>query len=129
MNRELIGRLPIIIRLNDINNDRVVLKDILLNSDESKLIYIINAISNMGIEIINLDEAVDFMVEAAIKRNIGARGLISSTIKTFLKIFYEIGNSPETYGQIIIGKNIVNDNNDFILVPKSAKKRVLTAEE
>ena len=44
----------------------------------------------------------------------------------FLKIFYEISNNKGKYEKVIIGKNIVNDNCDFVLVPKKVKKKVKT---
>ena len=45
-------------------------------------------------------------------------------IDIFLEIFYNVANSPGTYSEIIIGKNILNDNKDFKLIKKSSKKRV-----
>ena len=52
--RELAGRLPVIIELNDLNNNKEVLKDILINSDESLFTMLVNALNNEGIEIFTL---------------------------------------------------------------------------
>ena len=39
-----------------------------------------------------------------------------------------IANNPEKYESVIIGKNIINDNNDFELIPKKVKKKVKKTE-
>ena len=122
--RELAGRLPIIIELNDLNKNKEVLKDILLNSDESIFRMLIDAINSEGIEIDNLDDIIDLIVEDAISHKIGARGLNNPARNVFLKIFYEIGNNPGKYNKVIIGNNIVKDNSDFELKTKKVKKRI-----
>ncbi len=123
---ELVGRLPVIIELNDLNNNREVLKDILLNSDESLFTIIVKTLSDEGIEIENLDEVIDLIIDNAMSKRIGARGLISPIRNMFLRIFYEINNNKGKYDKVILGKNIVNDNCDFVLVPKKVKKKVKT---
>ena len=124
--KELVGRLPVIIELNDLNNRKDILKDILLNSNESLFAIIVKTLNEEGIEIENIDEVIDLIVDNAISKKIGARGLISPIRSMFLKIFYEINNNKGKYEKVIIGKNIVNDNKDFILVPKKVKKKVKT---
>lgn len=126
--RELVGRLPVIIELNDINDKKDILKDILLNSDESLFTRLVEALNSKGIAVSNLDDVIDFIIDDAVNKKLGARGLISPTRNAFLRIFYEIGNNPEKYDSVIVGKNIVSDNNDFELVPKKVKKRVKEAE-
>lgn len=124
--RELAGRLPVIIKLNELSRDN--LKDILLNSDESKLRVVIESIASLGITIENLDIIVDGLVDEAINAKIGARGLTKSVMNIFLKIFEDLGNNPGKYERIILGDNILKDNTDYKLVPKKVKKRVKTAE-
>ena len=128
--RELAGRLPVIIQLNDLNNNKAVLKDILLNSDESGLYQIIESLHSIGIEIENIDNVVDNLVENAIKRQIGARGLIGSSMNMFLKVFKEIGNNPNKYNKLIIGGNIIDNPNDFELLTtkKKTKKKINTIQ-
>ena len=124
--RELAGRLPIIIQLNDLNKNKEILKDILLNSNESLFTMLVNALKKEDIEVENLDEVTNLIVDNAISKKIGARGLISPIRNMFLKIFYEINNNKGKYSKVILGKNIVNDNSDFILVPKKVKKKIKT---
>jgi len=124
--RELAGRLPVIIKLNELSREN--LKDILLNSDESKLRSVIESISSLGIEIENLDTIVNGLVDEAIAAKIGARGLTKSVMNIFLKIFEDLGNNPDKYEKIILGANILKDNGDYKLIPKKVKKKVKTAE-
>ena len=123
--RELAGRLPVIIKLNELSREN--LKDILLNSDESKLRAVIESIASLGITIDNLDLIVNGLVDEAINAKIGARGLTKSVMNIFLKIFEELGNNPDKYERIILGANILKDNTDFKLIPKKIKRRTKTA--
>ena len=121
--RELVGRLPVIIKLNDLNNRPDVLKDILINSDESLLTSMLNTLNTEGIEVEGLDNVIDSIVNNAISKKIGARGLFGPTRAIFLKVFYEIANNPGKYNKIIFGSNIMNDHRDFELIPKKAKTK------
>ena len=119
---ELIGRLPMIVQLNNLKRED--LKNILLSSDESLFTILVNTINKEGIKIENLDETIDFIIDNALNKKIGARGLISPIRNMFLRIFYEINNNKGKYEKVILGNNIVNDNRDFILIPKKVKKKV-----
>ena len=121
---ELIGRLPVVVQLNKLEREH--LKDILLNSSESLFTTLVTTLNNEGIEIENLDETIDLIVDNAMSKNIGARGLIGPIRNMFIKIFYEVGNNKDKYEKVILRSNIVNDNSDFILVPKKVKKKVKT---
>ena len=126
--RELVGRLPVIIKLNDINKNREILKDILLKSDESLLTIMLKTLDQEGIEVEGLDNAIDSIIDGAIEKGIGARGLFGPTRNIFLKVFYEINNNPGKYEKIIFGNNIMNDHRDFVLVPKKAKVKTKKQE-
>ena len=128
--RELIGRLPIAIQLNNLNEKKPILKDILLKASNSVFMAHVNDLkNNRGITIENWDEVIDILVDNAAANKIGARGLISPVVRMFDKIYYEIDNNPDKYEKIIIGKNIVEDNTDFVLVPKKVKARTRTKNE
>ena len=126
--RELVGRLPVIVELNDINDKKDILKDILLNSDESLFTGLVESLNSLGLTVDNLYDVIDCIIDDAITKKLGARGLIGPTRNIFLKVFYEIANNPEKYESVIIGKNIINDNNDFELIPKKVKKKVKKTE-
>ena len=121
LKRELVGRLPVIVELESMNKEK--LKNIIVNSDESELKHIIDALQTLGVAINNVDDIVDIIVEDALKKQIGARGLIATINNIFMEIFYEVANNPKKYREIVIGKNILNDENDFELIEKKVKKK------
>lgn len=121
LKRELVGRLPIVVELNNLGKKE--LKDIILNSDQSELNATINALRQLDIEVENLDEVIDIIVEDALTKKIGARGLIFTINNLFQEIFYEVGNNQGKYKSVVIGQNIIENNRDFILKKTKAKKR------
>lgn len=123
LKRELVGRLPIVVELNKLGKEE--LKDIILNSDQSELNATIDALMQLGIEIENIDEVIDIIVQDALDKKIGARGLIFTLNNIFQEIFYEVGNNQGIYQSVIIGPNIINDNKDFILNKNKTKKRII----
>ncbi len=124
--RELAGRMPVIIKLNELSKEN--LKDILLNSDESKLRAVIESLASYDMTIDNLDVIVDGLIEEAISAQIGARGLTTSVINVFLDVLEEIGNNPNQYEKVVLGENILKDSKDYTLIKRKVKKRVKTAE-
>jgi len=121
LKRELIGRLPILVELNSLGKKE--LKEIILESKESELKANIEALKSLGVDILNIDEVIDYIVEDAIKKQIGARGLVLTINNLFEEIFYKIGNNPSKYSKVIIGPNIINDNKDFRLVQKRTRTK------
>ena len=121
LKKELVGRFPIVIELNAMTKE--ILKDIIINSDESELKLTIKALKSLGVKINNLDLLIDLIAEDAIKKEIGARGLVSTINDIFSEIIYTVANNPGKYSEVIIGDNIINDNKDFKLVRKNVKTR------
>lgn len=124
LKRELVGRLPIIVVLNALGKPE--LREIVTESDESELNATINALRLLGVEIENIEEVIDIIVEDALKKQIGARGLVFTINNMFQEIFYEVGNNQGVYSRVIIGKNIIDDPFDFKLIKKRTKKRTKT---
>lgn len=123
LKKESIGRLPIIIELNKLT--REIFREIILESDESELLAHVNFLESLGVKISNLDEVIDIIVEDAISKEIGARGLVATISNLFLEIIYQVANNPDKYSEVIIGKNIINNPNDFTLVEKRIIKRTM----
>lgn len=119
--RELVGRLPIAVELNNLGKED--LKEIIINSDQSELAATVVTLRQLGVEVENLEEVIDIIAEDALNKKIGARGLIFTINNMFQEIFYEIGNNQGTYKTVVIGNNIINDNRDFVLKKTKAKKR------
>lgn len=113
LKREIVGRLPIALQFNALTKDN--LKDIILNSKTSELQEYIRILKEFGIENINIDDLVDIIVNDAMERKIGARGLTSSIVNMFNNIMYEVFNNPGEYDTLYIGPNILNNPNDFTL--------------
>ena len=119
LKREIVGRLPIVLQFNALTKDN--LKDIILNSKTSELQEYIRILKEFGIENINIDDLVDIIVNDAMERKIGARGLTSSIVNMF-NIMYEVFNNPGEYDTLYIGPNILNKPNDFTLSRSTYKK-------
>ena len=113
LKREIVGRLPIVLQFNALTKDN--LKDIILNSKTSELQEYIRILKEFGIENINIDDLVDIIVNDAMERKIGARGLTRSIVNIFNNIMYEVFNNPGEYNTLCIGPNILNNSNDFTL--------------
>ena len=124
LKRELVGRLPVIIELNNLSVDN--LKDIIINSKESELLKIINIFRNIGIECTNIDFVIDLVAKDAINRKIGARGIVSTVTNIFMDIFYQVLSEPDKYSELIIGENILTNKKDYILVKKEVLTKKLT---
>ena len=120
LKREIVGRLPIVLQFNALTKDN--LKDIILNSKTSELQEYIRILKEFGIENINIDDLVDIIVNDAMERKIGARGLTSTIVNMFNNIMYEVFNNPGEYDTLYIGPNILNNPNDFTLSRSSYKK-------
>lgn len=121
LKRELIGRFPIKVELNALTKE--IFREIILESDESELLYHVNFLKSLGVSIINLDDIIDLIIEDAISKEVGARGLVETISKLFLKIIYEVANNPRKYREVKIGLDILNNPNDFELMERKTKKR------
>lgn len=119
--KESVGRLPIIVELNSLT--REIFREIILESDESELIAHVNFLESLGVTVSNLDEIIEILIDDVMKKEVGARGLIATISKLFLKIIYEVANNPGKYNEVKIGKNIINNPNDFELVTNRIIKR------
>lgn len=122
MKRELIGRLPIMVTLNNLGKDEF--REIVMESDESELMHVVNSLRILNVEIENLDDLIDIIVTDAVNKQIGARGLILTINDMFQEIFYEVANHPDYYEKVIVGTNIISDPFDFELIERKSKKRI-----
>lgn len=127
LKRELIGRFPIQVELNALTKE--IFREIILYSDESELLAHVAFLESLDVEVNNLDEIIDIIIDNAMSKGIGARGLVPTISKLFLKIIYEVANNPNKYTEVIIGSNIVNDSYDFELVETRTRKRVRIKKE
>lgn len=104
---ELIGRLPIIVKLNEL--DIITLKSILVDSNDSILKHYNILLSFNGIKLTINDEAAIIISNIAYKKKTGARGL-RNIIDTILSdIIFEIENL-NTLKEIVINKYVFDKN-------------------
>ena len=113
LKRELLGRLPIILELNNLTKEN--LKDIIINSKESELNKIVNLLESLGINCSNIDKLIDIIATDALEKKIGARGLTSTINKVFMDIFYDILSDNFEDSELTIGSNILTDKKDYTL--------------
>ena len=121
--KESIGRLPIIVQLNSLTKE--IFKEIILESDESELLAHVEFLKSLGVEVTNLEEIIDILIDDAINKGIGARGLTVTISKLFLEIIYEVANNEGKYKEVHIGKDILNNPHDYQFTENKIIKRTL----
>lgn len=118
---ELIGRLPVLIELNCLTKKDLIT---ILKNPYGELAKMIEAFASMGITLSNIDELYDMIAEDALRKNIGARGIVATVTKIFTEASYIVLSYPGVYKELVFGEHILEDKDDFILVPKNVKERV-----
>lgn len=121
LKKELVGRLPIKVELNALT--REIMREIILESDESELLAHVEFLNSLGVTVVNLEDIIELIIDDAMKKEIGARGLVETISKLFLKIIYEVANNPRKYSEVKIGLDILNNPLDFELIENNSKKR------
>ena len=85
---EFIGRIPIIVTLNELTKDN--LKDILLKTKESPIIKYVDFFKSIGKKLILTDDAVNYIVDKASTMNMGARSLKSIVETAMVNILFNL---------------------------------------
>ena len=117
---ELVGRLPIIVTLDALNEESLIE---ILTEPKNALIKQYQKLMEMdGANLIFEDEAIRLIAKEAIQRNTGARGLRSILEKLMRNVMYE---APSVGGKAtcVITKEVVENNQDPILQIDSAKTK------
>ena len=120
---ELVGRLPIIVTLDALNEETLV--DILTKPKNALIKQYQKMMEMDGTTLIFEDEAVRLIAREAIQRNTGARGLRSILERLMRNVMYE---APSVKGKsnCLITKETILENQDPILQvmgPKTKKAR------
>ncbi len=111
---ELIGRFPIFINFNDLNEDdlcRIIKESELseLKKVKSKLL------ERKKIDLLYDDEVIKSIAKQAIKLQIGARSLNNIIIKILNQAMDEITDDPEAYQKLTITSETVEDPKKYLL--------------
>ena len=116
---EFIGRIPIIVTLNELTKDN--LKDILMKSAESPIIKYTDFFKSIGKKLILNEDAISYIVDRALSINIGARALKSIVETVMVNILFNLdgikGNSltltRNDIEEVFDKKETVNSSNIF----------------
>ena len=121
---EFVGRLPIIVTLDALNEDTLVE---ILTKPKNALIKQYQKLMEMdGAKLVFEEEAVRLIAKEAILRNTGARGLRSILEKIMRNVMFE---APSVSGNksCVITKEVVEQNQDPILqIDNTKTKKVKT---
>lgn len=92
---EFIGRIPIIVTLNELTKEN--LKDILIKSSESPIKKYVDFFNSIGKKLILTDDAINYIVDRASGMDMGARALKSIVETAMVNILFNLdgikGNS------------------------------------
>lgn len=122
---ELVGRLPIIVSLDNLDNEALVR---ILNEPKNSLVKQYKKLFSLdSAELEFTDGALKAISEKAIERNTGARGLRAILEETMLDIMYEIP-SRDDVEKVIITEETVKTKKAPELILKAAKN-VADSEE
>ena len=104
---EFIGRLPIIATLKDLDKEALI--QILVEPKNSLVKQYQKLLEIDGVELVFEKEALEAIVEKAIERKTGARGLRSIIEEIMRDIMFDIPSNPEIEKCIITKDTVVNN--------------------
>lgn len=122
---ELVGRLPVITTLNNLNRDALIQ---ILSEPKNALLKQYGALFKMdGVTLEFQPDALEAIADLTLEKNTGARGLRAIMEKTLLPIMYEIPSNT-AITKVIITKGCVTDGEkpltETASAPKSAGSKV-----
>jgi len=116
---ELIGRLPIIATLNDLNEDALVQ---VMTEPKNALIKQYSTLFDMeNVKLTVTEEALRAIAKKAIEKKTGARGLRAIMEGILLDLMFEIPDMKDVC-EVIVNEKVVSDNAKPVLVKKKKKK-------
>ena len=104
---ELIGRLPVIVSLNDLDKDALL--RIIKEPKSALLKQYIKLFDMDNVKLTLTDDALEAVAELAIKRNTGARGLRSIMESIMMQTMFEIP-SRDDVSEVVIHRGCVERN-------------------
>lgn len=109
---ELVGRLPIITTLQDLDEEALIK---ILTKPKNAIIKQYKKLFDIeGVELEFTPEALRKIAKLALERRIGARGLRAIIEQTMLELMYEVP-SDETIQKVVIGEEAVLDSSKAII--------------
>lgn len=117
---ELVGRMPIIIQFNPLTKENLI--QIMKNPNNDTINEKFKILSELGI-VPTIDESVyDKLAEIAIKKGVGARGIVGSVETLFSKAMLEVSKNESDYSELIITNETIENPKSYKLVRKKEKE-------
>ena len=120
---EFVGRLPIIATLEALTPE--ALKDILTKPKNSLVKQYTKLVELDGVELVFEDEAIDSIVQKAIERNTGARGLRSIIEGLMRDVMFDIPSNPKIVKCVITKDTVENGTEPKLTIDENRKKEPL----
>ena len=123
---ELVGRLPVIVTLENLNEDALIR---ILKEPKNAIYKQYQKLFKMdGIDLVFDDEALNEIAKLAIERNTGARGLRSIIENIMMKPMFEIPSIPNV-AKVTVTKDFVTGNGDISIEYAAEQTSDATPEE
>lgn len=108
---EFIGRIPVVVQLSQLT--RIELQNILTKPKNAVLKQYKELLKQDGIKLDFSTEVIDMIIDNAVKKNLGARGLKSCIEESMISIMYEL---PKYDGikEFIVTKDVIADPEKYI---------------
>lgn len=120
MPKEFMGRVPVIIHLNNLSIDS--LRKILLESEDSALKLQEEVFAQEGVKLTTKDGYIVSIATKALEEKIGARGLNKLITDSTWQAYDHIISNPGVYEEVILSEDTVENGESFQLVKKTNKK-------
>ena len=109
---ELVGRLPVIVTLNDLDRDALI--RILREPKNAVIKQYMKLFGLDHVRLVFEDEALEAIAEEALARNTGARGLRAIMEQFMMKLMYELP-SDELAETVTITRDFIQGNGEAII--------------
>ena len=117
---EFIGRLPIVATLRDLDKEALI--KILVEPKNSLVKQYQKLFEIDGVELVFEQEALEAIVEKAIERKTGARGLRSIIEEIMRDIMFEIPSNPDIEKCIITKETVTNNSGPKTVINENKEK-------
>ena len=118
---EFIGRVPIVVTLNQLDKEALI--NILTEPKNALVKQYAKLFEMDGVELEFEKEALEAIAEEALKRKTGARGLRAIMEEIMLDVMYEIPSREDVTKCIITYDTVINKQPPKLIVGESLKKK------